>query len=74
MCSAFQGLRVGADPANGRKRPADAGSEDLRRSDRDRRELAEDPAQCGDMTLDELCQAALQVIDNTAGNLLLKTI
>ena len=28
----------------------------------------------GDMTLDELCQAALQVSDNTAGNLLLKTI
>ena len=26
------------------------------------------------MTLDELCQAALQVSDNTAGNLLLKTI
>ena len=28
----------------------------------------------GDMTLDELCQAALQVSDNTAGNLLLETI
>ena len=28
----------------------------------------------GDMTLDELCKAALQVSDNTAGNLLLKTI
>jgi beta-lactamase class A len=27
-----------------------------------------------EMTLDELCQAALQVSDNTAGNLLLKTI
>jgi len=27
-----------------------------------------------DMTLDELCPAALQVSDNTAGNLLLKTI
>ena len=26
------------------------------------------------MTLDELCQAAVQVSDNTAGNLLLKTI
>jgi beta-lactamase class A len=26
------------------------------------------------MTLDELCKAALQVSDNTAGNLLLKTI
>jgi beta-lactamase class A len=28
----------------------------------------------GDMTLAEICQAALQVSDNTAGNLLLKTI
>jgi beta-lactamase class A len=28
----------------------------------------------GEMTLDELCQAAVQVGDNTAGNLLLKTI
>lgn len=28
----------------------------------------------GEMTLDELCQAALQRSDNTAGNLLLKTI
>jgi beta-lactamase class A len=28
----------------------------------------------GEMTLDELCQAAVQVSDNTAGNLLLKTI
>ena len=26
------------------------------------------------MTLDELCRAAVQVSDNTAGNLLLKTI
>jgi beta-lactamase class A len=32
------------------------------------------PQAGGDMTLDELCQAALQVSDNTAGNLLLKTI
>jgi beta-lactamase class A len=32
------------------------------------------PRTGGDMTLDELCQAALQVSDNTAGNLLLKTI
>ena len=32
------------------------------------------PRAGGDMTLDELCQAALQVSDNTAGNLLLKTI
>jgi len=32
------------------------------------------PRSGGDMTLDELCQAALQVSDNTAGNLLLKTI
>ncbi len=41
----------------------------------DRGELAEDAPRAGsDMTLDELCQAALQVSDNTAGNLLLKTI
>jgi beta-lactamase class A len=33
-----------------------------------------DPRAGGDMTLDELCQAALQVSDNTAGNLLLRTI
>jgi len=32
------------------------------------------PRAGGDMTLDELCQAALHVSDNTAGNLLLKTI
>lgn len=32
------------------------------------------PRAGGDMTLAELCQAALQVSDNTAGNLLLKTI
>jgi beta-lactamase class A len=32
------------------------------------------PRAGGDMTLDELCQAALQVSDNTAGNLLLTTI
>ena len=32
------------------------------------------PRAGGEMTLDELCQAALQVSDNTAGNLLLKTI
>lgn len=32
------------------------------------------PQAGGDMTLDELCQAALQVSDNTAGNLLLRTI
>ena len=32
------------------------------------------PRAGGGMTLDELCQAALQVSDNTAGNLLLKTI
>jgi beta-lactamase class A len=32
------------------------------------------PRAGGDMTLDELCQAALQVSDNTAGNLLLGTI
>jgi beta-lactamase class A len=32
------------------------------------------PRAGGDMTLDELCRAALQVSDNTAGNLLLKTI
>jgi beta-lactamase class A len=32
------------------------------------------PRAGSDMTLDELCQAALQVSDNTAGNLLLKTI
>jgi beta-lactamase class A len=32
------------------------------------------PRAGGDMTLDELCQAALQVSDNTAGNLLLKAI
>ncbi len=32
------------------------------------------PRAGGDMTLEELCQAALQVSDNTAGNLLLKTI
>src|SRR3954447_13191170 len=32
------------------------------------------PRTGGDMTLAELCQAALQVSDNTAGNLLLKTI
>ncbi len=33
-----------------------------------------EPRAGGDMTLDELCQAAVQVSDNTAGNLLLKTI
>jgi beta-lactamase class A len=33
-----------------------------------------EPRAGGDMTLDELCQAALQVSDNTAGNLLLRTI
>ncbi len=32
------------------------------------------PRAGGEMTLDELCQAAVQVSDNTAGNLLLKTI
>jgi beta-lactamase class A len=32
------------------------------------------PRAGGDMTLDELCQAALQVSDNTAGNLLLRAI
>jgi beta-lactamase class A len=32
------------------------------------------PRAGSDMRLDELCQAALQVSDNTAGNLLLKTI
>jgi beta-lactamase class A len=32
------------------------------------------PRAGGEMTLAELCQAALQVSDNTAGNLLLKTI
>lgn len=32
------------------------------------------PRAGADMTLDELCQAALQVSDNTAGNLLLTTI
>src|SRR3954451_24522807 len=32
------------------------------------------PRAGGDMTLDELCQAALQVSDNTAGNLLLTAI
>lgn len=32
------------------------------------------PRAGGEMTLDELCQSALQVSDNTAGNLLLKTI
>jgi beta-lactamase class A len=32
------------------------------------------PRAGGEMTLDELCQAALQVSDNTAGNLLLQTI
>ena len=32
------------------------------------------PRAGGDMTLDELCQAALQVSDNTAANLLLRTI
>jgi beta-lactamase class A len=32
------------------------------------------PRAGNDMTLDELCQAALQVSDNTAANLLLKTI
>jgi beta-lactamase class A len=32
------------------------------------------PRAGSDMTLDELCRAALQVSDNTAGNLLLKTI
>jgi beta-lactamase class A len=32
------------------------------------------PRAGGDMTLAEICQAALQVSDNTAGNLLLKTI
>lgn len=32
------------------------------------------PRAGSDMTLDELCQAALQVSDNTAGNLLLKAI
>src|SRR5690606_30034511 len=33
-----------------------------------------EPRAGGDMTLDELCQAALQISDNTAGNLLLQTI
>jgi beta-lactamase class A len=33
-----------------------------------------EPRAGGDMTLDELCRAAVQVSDNTAGNLLLKTI
>jgi beta-lactamase class A len=33
-----------------------------------------EPRAGGSMTLDELCQAALQVSDNTAGNLLLTTI
>ena len=33
-----------------------------------------EPRAGGDMTLAELCQAALQLSDNTAGNLLLKTI
>ncbi|OBF36662.1 class A beta-lactamase [Mycobacterium sp. ACS1612] len=33
-----------------------------------------EPRAGGNMTLDELCQAALQVSDNTAGNLLLNTI
>ena len=33
-----------------------------------------EPRAGGTMTLDELCQAALQVSDNTAANLLLKTI
>jgi len=32
------------------------------------------PRAGGEMTLDELCQAALQVSDNTAANMLLKTI
>jgi beta-lactamase class A len=32
------------------------------------------PRAGGDMTVAELCQAALQISDNTAGNLLLKTI
>jgi beta-lactamase class A len=32
------------------------------------------PLAGGEMTLDDLCRAALQVNDNTAGNLLLKTI
>jgi beta-lactamase class A len=32
------------------------------------------PRAGGEMTLEELCQAAVQVSDNTAGNLLLKTI
>ncbi len=32
------------------------------------------PRSGSEMTLDELCQAAVQVSDNTAGNLLLKTI
>ncbi|MDT5015180.1 MAG: beta-lactamase class [Mycobacterium sp.] len=32
------------------------------------------PRAGGEMALDELCQAAVQVSDNTAGNLLLKTI
>src|SRR6478672_7979234 len=32
------------------------------------------PRAGGEMTLDELCRAAVQVSDNTAGNLLLKTI
>jgi len=32
------------------------------------------PRAGGEMTLDELCQAAVQVSDNAAGNLLLKTI
>lgn len=32
------------------------------------------PRTGGDMTLHELCHAALQVSDNTVGNLLLKTI
>lgn len=32
------------------------------------------PRAGGDMTLDELCRAALQVSDNTAGNVLLQTI
>lgn len=33
-----------------------------------------EPRAGSEMTLDELCQAAVQVSDNTAGNLLLKTI
>ncbi|WP_396905873.1 class A beta-lactamase [Mycolicibacterium phlei] len=33
-----------------------------------------EPRAGGDMTLDELCQAALQISDNTTGNLLLQTI